>query len=239
MLSVIILAAGKGTRMNDSNLPKVCRKVGNLTMIEHVKKASQRLNPYKTIVIVSKENHDVIKNVLQEQEQEQDDSIIYIVQEELNGTGSAVLSSESSYQNTDILVLLGDVPLIKTETMKKIIQSDNCCILGFQDDNIDNRFGRIVLNDANNILKIVEYNDATEEERRIKSVNSGILYLNKRYTHFLHEIDNNNSKSEYYLTDIIKILTRNNIDITYIEASKNECMGVNSPTDLKLVNELI
>lgn len=233
MLSIIILAAGKGTRMNDSNLPKVCRKVGDLTMIEHVRNTSKLLHPFKTIVVVSKENQQIIKETLN------DESISYVVQKELNGTASAVLSAESYYLNNDILVLLGDVPLLKYDTLKEIINSENCCILAFQDENIDNKFGRIILNKNGKIIKIVEYNDATEEEKKIVKVNSGILFLENKYTYLLNKIDNNNSKSEYYLTDIVKLLTENNIEIGYTEASKNECMGVNNPTDLKEINKII
>jgi bifunctional UDP-N-acetylglucosamine pyrophosphorylase/glucosamine-1-phosphate N-acetyltransferase len=260
MISIVVLAAGKGTRMNDSNLPKVCRKVGNLTMIEHVVNTSKKLNG-KIIVVVSNENIDIIKNTLN------DTNIKYTIQKELNGTASAVLSAQAHYENTDILVLLGDVPLLKYETLKEIISSKICCILGFEDEDINNRFGRIVLQDEfqydelqdndqlnelqdlknelnegtknRKVIKIVEYNDTTEEERKIKIVNSGILFLKKEHTNLLNLITNDNVKKEYYLTDIVKILSNNNIPICMIKASKQECMGVNNPNDLETIHTFI
>lgn len=187
MVTVIILAAGKGTRMNDMNIPKVCRKVGDLTMIEHVVKTSQSLIPKEIIVVVSDENKEIIKEIL-------GDKVTYKIQKELNGTASAVLAAE--VKNDDILVLLGDVPLLKSRTLQNIVDmKQNCVILGFRDYNTENKFGRIIKEEK----KIVEYNEATEEEKKVTFVNSGILYLSKKYLPLLKEIKNENSKKEYYL----------------------------------------
>ena len=120
--------------------------------------------------------------------------------------------------------------------MKKCIHKNN--ILGFQDTDLENQFGRIILND-NKVEKIVEFAEANEYEKEITSVNSGMLFLKNEYTSLLKQIDNINSKNEYYLTDIVKILRRNDVSIGYVEASKEECLGANNPSDLKKLNNLL
>lgn len=231
MLSIVILAAGKGIRMNDTNIPKVCRKVGDKTMIEMVVSTASRLSPVNICIVVSPQNKDIIKQTLSNYP-----DLIYVEQKKINGTASAVLASQEIYSNTDLLVLLGDVPLIKDSTLKKCIHKNN--ILGFQDTDLENQFGRIVLND-NNVEKIVEFSEANEYEKEITSVNSGMLFLKNEYTSLLKQIDNINSKNEYYLTDIVIILRRNDVSIGYVEASKEECLGANNPSDLKKLNNLL
>ena len=231
MVTVIILAAGKGTRMNDKNIPKVCRKIGKEAMIKRVVKTALQLSPENICIVVSLENKNSIQAALRSYP-----NLIYVVQRDVNGTGSAVLSASSIYTRTDILVLLGDVPLIKESTLRKCLGKN--CILGFQDDNLDNKFGRIILKD-NHVERIVEYSEATEEERKITTVNSGILSLQNEHIRFLSQINNNNSKKEYYLTDIVKILKDKQIPMTYIEGDKSECIGVNTPVELEEVNKLL
>jgi bifunctional UDP-N-acetylglucosamine pyrophosphorylase / glucosamine-1-phosphate N-acetyltransferase len=231
-LSVIILCAGKGTRMKDSKIPKVCKKVGDLPMISHIFNTVKLLNPEQIIIVVSNENKDIISKTINS------DRVEYVIQKELPGTAGAVLAAKSLYKNKNILVLLGDVPLIKINTLQNIVSSKaNGLILGFLETE-DNKFGRIILN-GNKVEKIVEYSEASEEEKKISQVNSGILYLDNKYTKLLNNIENKNSKKEYYLTDIVGIIRKIGIEISYLEASKEECMGANTPSDLlKLENYL-
>ena len=238
MLCVVILAAGKGTRMNDLNIPKVCRKVGNKTMIEHVVTTSLSLNPQKIIIVVSKENLKPISESLRNLMLLNSNKIFFVKQEEVNGTASAVLSAKKLYKESNILVLLGDVPLLKPSTLKCVINCKTCGILGFVDNDLNNKFGRIVIDDKQ-VVRIIEYTEASDKEREILQVNSGILYLNHQYTNLLEKIDNHNSKKEYFLTDIVKILRNENISISYIEGPKQECLGANTPTDLQNINNLI
>lgn len=231
-LSVIILAAGKGTRMK-SNIPKTLHKVGNKTMIEHVVDTAQSLNPDKIIVVVSENNREEIKNTLN------NNKIKYVIQKSLSGTASAVLAAQEEYKGNDILVLLGDVPLISIETLQKIINNKgDGVILGYEEDNDHNKFGRLFLKD-NQVVKIIEYNEASEEERKIRTVNSGMLFLKSDNTHLLEKIENNNSKEEYYLTDIVEIMTNLHKKIMYVEGSKTECIGVNTREDLDFVNQIM
>ena len=231
MLTVVILAAGKGTRMNDSSIPKVCRKVGNKTMIEMVVATASQLSPKNICLVVSSENKEIIQKTLSDFP-----NLIYVEQKEINGTASAVLTAQDFFSNTDLLVLLGDVPLIKSSTLHECITENT--ILGFQDTDINNRFGRIILK-ANKVEKIVEYTEANEDEKLVTSVNSGMLFLKNGYTIFLNQIDNNNSKKEYYLTDIVKILRKHDVSINYLEASNEECMGANTPSDLEKINSCL
>ena len=229
MLSVVVLAAGKGTRMG-GDIPKVLRKVGGLTMLEHVVKTAKKLTE-NVIVVVSKENHDEIQKL--------ELGVEYSVQSKLDGTASAVLSAEEKYLGSDILVLLGDVPLLKSETLEKIVRrGSRCAVLGFQHQDVTNKFGRVILND-NVVEKIVEYNEATEEERKIKTVNSGILFLEREHLHLLKKIENKNSKSEYYLTDIVKICVFENVQVDYFEADAISCLGANTPEDLAVLEDII
>jgi bifunctional UDP-N-acetylglucosamine pyrophosphorylase/glucosamine-1-phosphate N-acetyltransferase len=229
-LTVIILAAGKGTRMK-SDLPKVCHIVGEKTMIEHVVNTAKTLENNGIYVVVSKENIDIIRNILQ------DDSIEFKLQHEQLGTAHAVISAISRCDNSrDLLVLLGDVPLIKPKTLNKIVNTEcDAVIIGFRNYDTTNKFGRIVVKN-NKVNKIVEYNDATEEEKNIQLCNSGMLLLKSNHVPLLKTITNNNKKGEYYLTDIIGIMVMKELNIGFLEISYKECMGVNTLEDLAEVN---
>jgi bifunctional UDP-N-acetylglucosamine pyrophosphorylase/glucosamine-1-phosphate N-acetyltransferase len=231
-LAVIILAAGKGTRMK-SDLPKVCHKVGNKTMIEHVVTSAKGLETEGIYVVVSKENIEIIRNILR------DTDVRFKIQHEQLGTAHAVISAMPCCDNSrDILVLLGDVPLVKTRTLNKIVSTRcDAVIVGFHNSNPANKFGRIIVKN-NRVNKIVEYNDATEEEKNIQLCNSGMLWLKSKHVPLLTSIKNNNNKSEYYLTDIIGIMVNRGLDIGFLEISYEECMGVNTPEDLAEVNQI-
>lgn len=230
-LVVVILAAGKGTRMK-SSLTKVCHKVDDKTMIEHVVNTSVKLSK-DIVVVVSKENISEIRKVLE------DTKVRLKIQYQQLGTGHAVLSAMPCCdQKHDMLVLLGDVPLISYKTLDKVISTPfDAVIIGFKNYDSSNRFGRIVTKNGR-VRKIVEYLDASEEERKINLCNSGMLWLKSTSVPLLYEIKNNNTKSEYYLTDIIEIMANKGMDIGFLEASASECMGVNNPEDLKQVNEI-
>lgn len=229
-LTVIVLAAGKGTRMK-SSLTKVCHKVGDKPMIKHVTETAAQLNPKNIIVVVSNENLHDIKSVV-------NSNIKLQIQREQLGTGHAVLNVIGNISPTDLLVLLGDVPLITPQTLSQVISKQfDAVIIGFRDHNPENKFGRIILQN-DEVHKIVEYLDASPEERKISLCNSGMLFIRKDYISLLYEITNNNKKGEYYLTDIVQIMTNKGLRVGYLEADVDECMGVNSPEELAKVNFL-
>lgn len=235
MLAIVILAAGKGTRMN-SDIPKVCHKVGDKTMIEHVVNTVNGIeNSLKKeiYVVVSKENIEIIRKALK------DEKLRFKIQYEQLGTAHAVISAIPCCDDSkDILVLLGDVPLIKSKTLSKVVNT-NCdaVIVGFGDTNIENRFGRIVIKN-NRVNKIVEYNDATNDEKKIQLCNSGMLWLKSTHVHLLKHIKNNNNKGEYYLTDIIGIMVDMDLNIGFMEIDFSQCIGVNTRSDLIKCNEI-
>lgn len=229
MVCTIVLAAGKGTRMG-GNVPKVLRKVKCKTMLEHIVYTAKGLSD-KVVVVISEDNKSDIEKLQL--------NVEYATQKVLNGTASAVLTALTNmHQRDDILVLLGDVPFLKLNTLKKIVEKNNACvILGFVNEDMQNKFGRIKI-ENDTVKSIIEYSEATIQEKKIQIVNSGILFLKAEYLKYLYEIDNNNSKSEYYLTDIVKILNSHNISVSYEEAPIQECLGANTPEDLALLESL-
>jgi len=242
-LSIVILAAGKGTRMK-SNLPKVCHKVGSQTMIEHVLNTSKSIltntehkKEHIIVVVVSKDNIETIRKILNNNLDQ--NNIRFKIQQEQLGTAHAVISGlDCCDPSNDLLVLLGDVPLIKAKTLLKVTKTEcDAVIIGFRNTDITNKFGRILVKN-NRVNKIVEYNDATEEERKIQLCNSGMLWIKSSHIPLLHRIGNQNSKSEYYLTDIIGIMVNEGLEIGFLEIPYDECIGVNTPEELEKVNKI-
>ena len=235
MLGVVILAAGEGTRMK-SNISKVCHKVGNKTMIERVVEVANSLKPSVVVVVVSKDNISTITNSLNNLKNNK--NVRFKIQYEQKGTGHAVKEALKCIENNHLLVLLGDVPLITTHTLKKIVYTNyDAVVIGFKNTNPKNRVGRVVIS-KNKVHKIVEYLDSTDEERNIPLCNRGILWIKNTYTHLIDLIENNNAKKEYYLTDIIGILREKELKIGFLEANYDEFMGVNTQEDLVLANEM-
>ena len=230
-LVVTILAAGKGTRMN-SDITKVCHMVGNKTMIEHVVTTASELSPKDIVVVVSKDNISDIRKSLGESD------VRFKIQYGQLGTAHAVLSAVPCCNDkSDLLVLLGDVPLISSKTLRKIISTPyDAVIIGFRNSDPTNGLGRIVIK-GNRVNKIVEYVEATETERAIDLCNSGMLWIKASKVPLLYQINNNNKKGEYYLTDIIEIMVNQGLEIGFLETSSDECMGVNTPEDLAIVNQ--
>ena len=232
-LVVVILAAGEGTRMK-SNITKVCHKVGEKTMIEHVVSTAKSLKPLETVVIVSKDNINQIRDVVL------DNDLRFKIQYEQLGTGHAVKTVLPCLikNNSNLLVLLGDVPLISSHTLNKIVSTNHDAVVaGFRDHNSKNKFGRIIIS-KNKLHKIVEYLDATPAERNVPLCNSGILWIKNTHVPLIKNITNNNKKSEYYLTDIVGMMREKGLEIGFLEASYDEFMGVNTQEDLLKVNNI-
>jgi bifunctional UDP-N-acetylglucosamine pyrophosphorylase/glucosamine-1-phosphate N-acetyltransferase len=216
-----------------SDIPKVCHEVGGKTMIEHVVNTAKELNPKEIVVVVSKDNIKPIRHVLD------GTGVRLQIQQEQLGTGHAARCAvPCCSENSDMLILLGDVPLIKPSTLKSVVSTDHdAVIMGFVNPDSDNRFGRIIVL-HNRVFEIVEYADATPDQRNIKLCNSGMIWIKHKHLHLLSHIDNNNSKQEYYLTDIVAIMVGRGLEIGFLEASVDECMGVNTQQDLKRANKL-
>ena len=233
-LRIIILAAGKGTRMN-SDLPKVLHKLNGKALLDFVLDESELLNPKETILVVGFKKEKVISHTQHRA------NLKYATQMEQLGTGHAVLQTGDLLKNKGghILILYGDVPNIKESTLKPIIDDhlihnrDLTLITAEIDD--PTGYGRIVRDKNDNLLKIVEEKDCNDDERKIKEWNPGIyIFKIPEVFKILNDIKTNNASKEYYLTDAIGLAQQSNMEIKAIKiANSNEVIGVNTADQLE------
>lgn len=226
-LNIVILAAGKGTRMY-SDLPKVLHKLAGKALVQHVVDCSNQLNP-ETICIVYGHGGELVPNALS------DSNAKFVMQEPQLGTGHAVLQAMPLVSDaSQTLVLYGDVPLIQTSTLNLMRQAtDGLTILTVELANATG-YGRIVRNDLGEVISIVEEKDATDAQRQIREVNTGIMLVGTaRLKRWLSQLGNNNSQGEYYLTDIVGMAVAEGITIqTAQPANEWEIHGINNKTQL-------
>jgi len=235
-LSVIIIAAGKGTRMK-SNIAKHLHKIGNLEMILHIIRTAEKLDAQEVICVCSDENIDQIKENV-------DNRIKTVIQKDRLGTAHATKIGLEAVEHKDnnILVMYGDVPLIKPETYQNMIEklSDDIAQVGliFRTKDIKNRYGRVII-DGERLVDNIEYKDADEQTRQSDLCNAAILAIKgKILQNFLERIDNNNASHEYYLTDTVKLAKKDNLKSSFIIANEDEVMGVNSREDLSIAETI-
>jgi len=231
--ATIILAAGQGTRMQ-SEKPKVIHKLANKPMINRVIETAQKVKSDIIATVVGYKKEEVIAVI------PQNNKIKFIEQKEQNGTGHAVMVTENLFKNFDgnIFILCGDVPLLRYQTLEKIrehhlSQNAVCTVLtAVMDDAL--KYGRIVRNEAGNVLKIVEFKDATDAEKEIKEINTGIYCFDcKAMFNALSQITNENNQNEYYLTDTLEILNnKNKLVASVLLDDMIEAAGVNSKEQL-------
>jgi bifunctional UDP-N-acetylglucosamine pyrophosphorylase/glucosamine-1-phosphate N-acetyltransferase len=226
----IILAAGKGTRMK-SKYPKVVHKVAGKEMVNHVIDASKKSGVSDVVVILGHES-DVVKTRLHK------DTLIAMQLEQL-GTGHAVKMAKEYINDDDtIVVLCGDTPLIKEDTLQRLFKYhlDNEYHATVLTTSVANPtgYGRVIRDENGHLLKIVEQKDASDIEKTVKEINSGIYcFYGKSLREALDLIDNNNAQGEYYLTDTIKLIRDNGNKVGAYEGSTiEELMGVNSRVEL-------
>jgi bifunctional UDP-N-acetylglucosamine pyrophosphorylase / glucosamine-1-phosphate N-acetyltransferase len=226
-LNIVILAAGKGTRMH-SNMPKVLHEVGGKPILAHVIDCAKLLNPAIIIVV-----YGYGGNVVREKFAHED--ITWVNQAEQLGTGHAVQQA-AAYLDKDslTLILLGDVPLINGQACEKLISSASAklAILSFIRSD-PTGYGRIVRNQSL-VKAIVEHKDATQEQRAIHEVNTGIMAMPTMHLiKWLSQIQNNNAQGEYYLTDIVALAVQTGIDVVAeITTDEWSVTGINSKVDL-------
>ena len=233
-LRVIILAAGKGTRMN-SDLPKVLHKLNGKALLDFVLDESELLNPIETILVVGFKKEQVISHT------ENRINLKYATQIEQLGTGHAVLQTEELLKNNKghIIILYGDVPNIKASTLRPIIDEhiinsrDLTLITAEIDD--PSGYGRIIRDKNGNLLKIVEEKDCDDDERKIKEWNPGIyIFKIPEVFEVLNNIRTNNASKEYYLTDAIGLAQQSNMQINAIKiANSYEVIGINTADQLE------
>ncbi len=222
----VILAAGKGTRMK-SDLPKVLHKVAGISMLEHVFRSVNAINPEKTVTVVG-HKAELVEQVLAGQTD-------FVRQTEQLGTGHAVMMAEPVLENLtgQTLVIAGDTPLITGESLKNLIDfhinhKNVATILTAEADNPFG-YGRIVRNQHGEVLKIVEQKDASDFEQQIKEINTGTyVFDNASLFKALKNINTNNAQGEYYITDVIGIFRENGEKVgAYTLKDFDESLGVN------------
>lgn len=227
-LKIVILAAGQGTRMK-SKIPKVLHKVLDKPMLDHVMEAAQVVTNNKPIVVIGHMS-DMVREHL-------GDKAEMALQEEQLGTGHAVMMAEHYIDDEDeVLILCGDTPLIKGETLKEMtkIKSEGYAAVvmsAVEDD--PTGYGRIIRDESNDFMRIREQKDASEEEKAIKEINAGMYIINgKLLKENLSKLSVNNAQREYYLTDVLEHIKNAGHRIGVYQADKMEIMGVNSRLQL-------
>ena len=226
-LNIVILAAGKGTRMH-SNTPKVLHDIGGKAILAHVIACAKALNPQKIIVVYGYGGETVLEAFAHE-------NITWVNQVEQLGTGHAVQQALPHLDaDANTLIMLGDVPLVNVEACKTLIEKANnkLAILSFNKTD-PTGYGRIVRNN-NLVTAIVEHKDATDSQRKINEVNTGIMAMpNMHLIKWLSQLTNYNAQGEYYLTDIVDLAVRDNIDVVAeIMPDEWSVTGINSKLDL-------
>ena len=236
------MAAGLGTRMK-SNRAKVLHEMGGAPLIAYVVRAAQALEPRSIIVIVGHQAEEVERAALAEV----GELASFVVQEKQRGTGDAVESARSLLENSDslVLVLSGDVPMIRVETLQKLIEHHNnsgsaCTILSVRLEN-PTGYGRIVRDESSKFRKIVEQRDATEEERQVREINSGIYCFEaKELYRALRKVEPKNDQGEYYLTDVAEIILASGGGVSvFVINDPREVSGVNTRAELAEFENLI
>jgi bifunctional UDP-N-acetylglucosamine pyrophosphorylase/glucosamine-1-phosphate N-acetyltransferase len=234
---VVILAAGKGTRMQ-SDLPKVLHKVEGKTMIQHSIDKVRELGVGDVILVVGYRK-EMVQEIV-------GDSVKYAVQDEQLGTGHAVIQARPFLEDFEgnVVILYGDMPLINPETIKRLIEareSDDVkgALLTIVLDNPPD-FGRIVRDDSGRVLRIVEVKDASPEELAIKEVNVGMYcFDSQELLAALGELSNDNAQGEYYLTDVVGIMADKGLTLKTVSSDTlEETLGINDPHHLEFAESL-
>lgn len=226
-IAAIILGAGKGTRMK-SDLPKVMMPVCGKPMIKHIIDTLEKMGTKEIVTVISPDG-EMVKN----------ETAPYktAIQKEQLGTGHAVLCAKEALKGFDgvVLVIFGDTPLITEKTFlkaaAKIREGYAVAVLGFRPKDAA-RYGRLKMN-GTELTGIVEYKDASEEERQIGFCNSGCMGFSGKYLfEILERIGNENAAGEYYLTDAVKIAREMGLKCTAIEGNPKEVASANTREEL-------
>lgn len=229
-IALVILAAGKGTRMK-SDLPKVLHPIAQAPMLAHAMRAGAGLDPSRT-VIVAGHGADAVTDAVAAI----DETALVVLQTEQLGTAHAVGQAREALQGFegDVVVLYGDTPFLQPDTLERMIAAraqNDLVILGFEAAD-PARYGRLVM-DGDRLDRIVEYKDATQEERAINLCNSGLMACDAdTLFDLISRVGNDNASQEYYLTDVVELARDAGLRVTAVTCDEDQTLGVNSRADL-------
>ncbi|MDQ8039169.1 MAG: bifunctional UDP-N-acetylglucosamine diphosphorylase/glucosamine-1-phosphate N-acetyltransferase GlmU [Rickettsiella sp.] len=229
-LDVIILAAGRGKRMH-SNLSKVLHELAGKPLLQYVVETVSQLNPHAIYTVYGNGGSQVPDYLAYL-------DVIWVKQKKILGTGHAVAQAIPKIENeaSQVLILLGDTPLVNITTLKKLIHHTNSNEIGLITVITTQPFGlgRILRNKQGKVIQIVEEKEATSEQKKIQEVNSGIFYVPLRLlTQWLPKLKKMNAQGEYYLTDIIEMAVQEKINVkTVLSDIEGEMQGVNDRVQL-------
>lgn len=243
-IKILILAAGHGKRMK-SELPKVLIPLHGKPLIAHVISSLRQSGiDGKPIVIVGQQRELIIKTL--------GDDCEYMVQEEQKGTGHAVMVAQEKLKNNadHIVVLYGDHPFVSPETIKKLVEKHleskkkitmaTVKLSDFKDwrEIFYTNFSRIIRDNKGNIIKDVQYRDATDEEKKVTEVNPCYFCFEATWLwEKLKTLNTNNAQKEYYLTDLVKIAMQEKINTESIQIDAREALGANSKEELEILEK--
>jgi bifunctional UDP-N-acetylglucosamine pyrophosphorylase/glucosamine-1-phosphate N-acetyltransferase len=238
-VAAVIMAAGKGTRMK-SDLPKVLHKLGGKPMVEYVVNTAREVGAGRIFLVIGhkwEQAKDALKHL----------PVEFVVQKEQLGTGHAVLQTEkllSDFEG-DVLVLSGDVPLLRADTLMGLLgehrkrKASATVLTAILDD--PTGYGRIVRSEKGLVQDIVEEKDADADQRRIREINTGTFCFD-RVSLFsaLGKVTNDNEQREYYLTDTLELLREGKLPVWGVAVSDpTETLGINSEEELKEMEKLL
>ena len=228
---LIVLAAGQGSRMN-SDLPKVLHRIGGAPLFAHTLASGAALEPERTVLVAGHGLGAVRAAAL-----EHDPGITVVEQAEQLGTGHAVLQAREALAGAtgDVVVLYGDTPFIRPETLEAMIAARRggaaVVVLGFEAAD-PGRYGRLIVRDGA-LERIVEWKDATDEERHITFCNSGVICADvTQIFDLLDRVSNHNASGEYYLPDILAIAHARGLAVQAVACPEAETLGINTRAEL-------
>ncbi len=238
-LSTIILAAGKGTRMQ-TDQAKVLHRLCGEPLLAYSLRLAGTIDSDKIVVIIGHQAERV-------REAFPAPELVFVEQRPQLGTGHAVLQARAQFSGYAgmILILCGDVPCLKVSTVQSLI--DHHCrqraVVTVMTTILDEpgSYGRVISGPNGDVLKIVEARDATEQEKKVREINTGIYCADSRFLfEAVAQIRNDNSQKEYYLTDIIEIARKMGCRVrSFIAADSFEVMGINTPEDLEKAHDYL
>ena len=224
-ISIIILAAGKGSRMKSSTA-KVLHKISGKPMIYHIIKASKEISDDITVVVAHQKEH------VQKEIQSYFPDIHFCVQDSQNFPGTGGAMKNISPKNEKVLVLNGDMPLLTSKALEGFIDTDSDIIMSVFNVENPNGYGRVIIENSQ-VQRIVEQKDCREEELKVKTVNAGIYLFTKAVVKkYIPLLNNTNAQKEYYLTDVIAMANKDALTITPLLVDEQIFKGVNSKKDL-------